>query len=268
MNQAAEARSRGVLPAGWDFVPGGDAGVRHALMDGFQSCAEIWVGRGSWSRRQPEATSTCRTGRKGSGGKTGKPVRRQQLRVTERGMKASGEDRRGRECLEVTRVLPSCSGASDEESRQRHDSEDAEAAIQGCRSTSCAGAPAGRGKTPPHRLESWTRSRERIPLTPCPARLSPAGTSTRSRPPQDRRQETRRPRVQGSAPGQGTGGRARKGGQDRASAASHPQPVCLSAAVVFRVPILDEKGCSGACLYACCCGRSVSPGTQRSGCPR
>lgn len=63
--------------------------------------------------------------------------------------------------------------------------------------------------------------------------------------PQDRRQETRRPRVQGSAPGQGTGGRARKGGQDRASATSHPQPVCLSAVVVFRVPTLDEKGCSG-----------------------
>ena len=47
-------------------------------------------------------------------------------------------DRRGCECLEVTRVLPSCSGASDEESRQRHDSEDAEVAIQGCHSTSCA----------------------------------------------------------------------------------------------------------------------------------
>ena len=138
LNQAAEARSCGVLPAGWDFVPGGDAGVRHALIDDFQSCAEIWVGPGSWSRREPEATSTCRTGGKGSGGKTGKPVRRQQLRVTEHGLKASGEDRRGCECLEVTRVLPSCSGASDEESRQRHDSEDAEVAIQGCHSTSCA----------------------------------------------------------------------------------------------------------------------------------
>ena len=48
LNQVAEARSRGVLPAGWDFVPGGDAGARHALMDGFQGCAEIWVGPGSW----------------------------------------------------------------------------------------------------------------------------------------------------------------------------------------------------------------------------
>ena len=74
LNQVAEARSRGVLPAGWDFVPGGDAGARHALMDGFQGCAEIWVGPGSWWRREPEVASTCRTGGRGAGGKTGEPV--------------------------------------------------------------------------------------------------------------------------------------------------------------------------------------------------
>lgn len=107
--------------------------------------------------------------------------------------------------------------------------------IQGCRSTSLHMSNRRKAEhTPPLRLESWTRSRGRISLTACPALLSPAGTSTKSLPPtQDGRQETRQPRVRGPAAGQGTGGRARKGGQDRAAATSHPQSVCPSAVVVF-----------------------------------
>ena len=142
--------------------------------------------------------------------------------------------------------------------------------IQGCRSTSLRMSTCRKGEhsTPQAGELDQEQGKNTPDSLPCPPVSS-----------RHLHQEPSPPRTGGRRPSD-PGSRGLPQGREQAAgpgrvARTECQPPPIHSLLSFccghllsRVPTLDEKGCSGACRYACCCRRSISPGAKHSGRPR